>query len=388
LRGKQVVPWSGSCLTILLTWTVSVTAFAFESAPSIGRASRDPLDGRQWVAEDRQAVDHKPSWILGGWEAVDGRTGSVDGVTHVEFEQDGVGLKWKMSRRGWLSGVQTTLEASGSINRRSESGLELVGKYNSSNPISMVGQTVRCFLVRDGEALRGYEITGDGTRVSIVLKSVPTTAEGATRGLQPGTRTGTDHPTTAIVALLTAAREGRQADTAKLLSGGHSVRAQGEGGETALHWAAAYGRSGIVQLLLSKGADVNAKDAGGAAPLHYAAEEGQMEAVRLLLANGADPNAEDDNGMTPLHLAAGGGYSHVVNLLLARRARINTEDNGGSTPLHLAGAFGKQDTVKVLLKAGADGNARDRDGNTAADVARANDHAGLATLIESLGAKR
>jgi ankyrin repeat protein len=92
--------------------------------------------------------------------------------------------------------------------------------------------------------------------------------------------------------------------------------------------------------------------------------------------------------MTALHLAAGGGYSHVVNLLLARRARINTQDNGGSTPLHLAGAFGKQDTVKVLLQAGADGNARDGDGNTAADVARANDHAGLATLIESLGAMR
>jgi hypothetical protein len=235
LRGKEIVPWSSSCLTIMLTWTVSVTAFAFESAPPIWRASRDPLDGRQWVVEDRQAVERKPSWILGGWEAVGGRTGSVGGVTHVEFEQDGVGLKWKMSRKGWLSGVQTTLEASGLVSRRSESGLELIGKYDSSNPINMVGQTVRCSLVRDGEALRGYEITGDGTRVPIILKSVPTPAEDVTRGAQPGRQVGSGLSTTAIVALLDAAREGRQADTSKLLSGGTSVRAQGEGGETALH---------------------------------------------------------------------------------------------------------------------------------------------------------
>ena len=364
LGGEQTHRWSHFLLMALLVGLLSTTAAALELVP---------------------ANDLAQSWLLGTWDAARGQSGSIDGIVRVEFVRDGARLKWTMSRKGWMSGVLTTLEASGVVSRAPGSGIELVGQYDSSTPINVVGQVVRCSLIRDGDALRGYEATSSGTRVPIVLTGLRTTPEHVTSGEEPA-----PHPLTRmdVTALLAAARDGKRRDVEALLSKHASVRAQGEGGETALHWAAAYGQTEMIPFLLSKGADVNAKDTGGATPLHYAAEEGQTEVVRLLLANGADPNTTNDNDMTALHLAAGGGHSRVVELLLARRARINAEDGGGSTPLHLAAAFGKQDTVRVLLKAGADRSARDGDGNTAADVARANSHAGLASVISSFSSKR
>jgi hypothetical protein len=94
----------------------------------------------------------------------------VDGVARFEFTQQGSHLTWKMVRKGWLSGIQTTQEAVGSVTMISDTAIELEGRYQSSNQGNVVGQSVRLSLTRDGNGLRGYELASSGTRVSVFLK--------------------------------------------------------------------------------------------------------------------------------------------------------------------------------------------------------------------------
>ena len=136
-------------------------SFAAASPPA---ATRD--------SPHHRAAGTQDSWILGSWETIAGKSGSVDGVAQVEFRQDGQQLKWRMVRKGWMAGVLTDQEGSGSVTRISESGIELGGKYDSSNPVNVVGQPARYSFVRDGDTLRGYEVVSDGTQLPLVFKRV------------------------------------------------------------------------------------------------------------------------------------------------------------------------------------------------------------------------
>ena len=109
-------------------------------------------------------------WILGGWNSLAGMSGSVDGLAHFDFRREGSEIKWRMTRSGWFSGVQTTQKASGSVRKMSESDLELVGTYDSSNLGNVAGQPVRHSLTRDGDNLKGYELANDGAQSSLSLK--------------------------------------------------------------------------------------------------------------------------------------------------------------------------------------------------------------------------
>ena len=114
----------------------------------------------------------QPAWILGAWQAEEGKSGIVEGTGRFDFRREGAELKWKMRRAGWLSGIRTTQEASGTIVRISETTAELTGKYHSSN-IGGVGQTVRHSLTLDGDRLLGYELSEDGTQSAWSLRRVP-----------------------------------------------------------------------------------------------------------------------------------------------------------------------------------------------------------------------
>jgi hypothetical protein len=118
------------------------------------------------------ASDPVDSLILGSWETVGGRVGGVDDVTRVEFKQEGRQMKWRMFRKGWLTGVLTAQEASGLVRRTPDSGIDLNGKYDFSSPVNIVGQPVHYWFVRDGDILRGHEIVADGTRLPLMLKKV------------------------------------------------------------------------------------------------------------------------------------------------------------------------------------------------------------------------
>jgi hypothetical protein len=112
-------------------------------------------------------------WILGKWETVAGRSGRVDGVGEFEFRQEGSGLKWRMVRSGWFSGVHTTETASGSVRRISTSLVELSGQYESSNFGNVAGTLVHHSFTRAGSSLRGYEAASDGTQSLLSLERAP-----------------------------------------------------------------------------------------------------------------------------------------------------------------------------------------------------------------------
>jgi hypothetical protein len=114
--------------------------------------------------------DTAQAWILGEWSTLAGITGSVAGLAHFDFRREGSEIKWRMTRSGWFLGVQTTQKASGSVNKISESDLELLGTYTSSNLGNVVGQPVRHSFTRDGDSLKGYELTNEGTQSPMSLK--------------------------------------------------------------------------------------------------------------------------------------------------------------------------------------------------------------------------
>lgn len=118
----------------------------------------------------KRQVDRAQVWILGKWETFERRSGSVDGVAQFEFRQEGTELKWRMVRRGWFSGVQTTQTALGSVESLSESAVELRGTYESSNLGNVIGTSVQHSLSRQGNSLRGFEATSDGRQSLLSLK--------------------------------------------------------------------------------------------------------------------------------------------------------------------------------------------------------------------------
>ena len=61
------------------------------------------------------------------------------------------------------------------------------------------------------------------------------------------------------------------------------ITAEGDNGQTLLHWAAAYTeKSSVIELLLDRGADISARGGGGT-PLHVAAAFNEEPAVIKLL---------------------------------------------------------------------------------------------------------
>lgn len=142
---------------------------ALTPAPFVLPPTPGPLPIRGSSRPKRQ-VDLAQVWILGKWETFERRSGSVDGVAQFEFRQDGTELKWRMVRRGWFSGVQTSQTASGSVESLSESAVELRGMYESSNLGNVVGTSVQHSLSRQGHSLRGFEATSDGRQSLLSLK--------------------------------------------------------------------------------------------------------------------------------------------------------------------------------------------------------------------------
>lgn len=122
------------------------------------------------VSLANRQVDLSQVWILGTWETFEGRSGSVDGIGHFEFSQEGREVKWKMIRTGWVSGVQTTQTAAGVVRRLSESAVELTGGYESSNLGNVVGTPVQQSFTRDGNKLRGWEATRSGAQSLLSLR--------------------------------------------------------------------------------------------------------------------------------------------------------------------------------------------------------------------------
>ncbi|KAI9884759.1 MAG: hypothetical protein M1823_003469, partial [Watsoniomyces obsoletus] len=186
-----------------------------------------------------------------------------------------------------------------------------------------------------------------------------------------------------------------------------------EGG--ALQWAAREGREGFMQMGLRHGVDLENKvgdrtildvaaeaghlpivkmiiEAGGNAdsvcgklnrkPLHWAVEQGHEAMVRFLLSKGAKPTSRMSDGRTPMDEAAKLGYISIMEMLV--NAGANPDAICGKLnrkPLHRASEEGHEEMVRYLLSKDVQGNSRMYDGRTPQDLAIANGHVGVATII-------
>lgn len=152
-----------------LTPPRSIDAPAASDLQSNPTAAKGALEAKTAPSDPRNAG--RKYWILGSWEAEEDQSGLVEGISRFTFWHDGVQLRWRMARAGWLSGVYTRQVASGTVGKISDSEVELYGKYEITNLVG-VGQSVRHALTRDGERLRGYESTSDGTQLPWSLRRV------------------------------------------------------------------------------------------------------------------------------------------------------------------------------------------------------------------------
>jgi len=120
--------------------------------------------------------------------------------------------------------------------------------------------------------------------------------------------------------LFEAARRGRAADVAALLTNGADVNELASRERTALYIACQEGHAGIVTTLVAANADVNASRPcdGGSTPLRIACFMGHTEVVSSLIAANVDVNQAGNNGASPLYVASAFGHTEIVTKLLAR----------------------------------------------------------------------
>jgi serine/threonine protein kinase len=137
------------------------------------------------------------------------------------------------------------------------------------------------------------------------------------------------------------------------LDAGMSPNAKDSAGRPVLISAASNGSDNISRKLLAKGADVNARDDAGGTALMEAAQNDHKATTKVLLENGADVDVRDSKGQTALLRAAARGRSEIVRMLINRGARIDIKDKDGRDALIWAEINNQSDVVEVLKKAGA-----------------------------------
>lgn len=136
---------------------------------------------------------------------------------------------------------------------------------------------------------------------------------------------------------------------------------------------------------------VNEYSVDGFTPLQLACFFGHEEIARYLLGQGADVHAVARNRqqLQALHAAvAGPGGPSLVALLLEHGADPDARQQQSFTALHTAGQQGDLETARLLLEHGAGPAPVDDAGRTPADLARAQGHQALETLLEDALAAR
>nr|XP_020661485.1 death-associated protein kinase 1 isoform X2 [Pogona vitticeps] len=181
-----------------------------------------------------------------------------------------------------------------------------------------------------------------------------------------------------------AAWHGYYLVTKALCKAGCNVNVRNKEGETPLLTASARGYHDIVECLAEHGADLDATDKDGHIALHLAVRRCQMEVVKMLISHGCSIDFQDRHGNTPLHVACKDGTMPIVIALCEANCNIDITNKYGRTPLHLAANNGILDVVRYLCLNGANVEALTSDGKTAEDLARAEQHEHVASLLTRL----
>ncbi|NXG33895.1 DAPK1 kinase, partial [Dromaius novaehollandiae] len=169
-----------------------------------------------------------------------------------------------------------------------------------------------------------------------------------------------------------------------LCEAGCNVNIKNKEGETPLLTASARGYHDIVECLAEHGADLDATDKDGHIALHLAVRRCQMEVVKTLISQGCFVDFQDRHGNTPLHVACKDGNVPIVMALCEASCNLDVPNKYGRTPLHLAANNGILDVVRFLCLTGANVEALTSDGKTAEDLARAEQHEHIASLLARL----
>ena len=168
--------------------------------------------------------------------------------------------------------------------------------------------------------------------------------------------------TLAELALLTAARAGRESVVRCLLAAGTPV--DGAGSFTPLHAAASSGAIGCLRCLLEARGNLRARTSAWSTPAHLAAARGDAASLHVLLAKhgpeGIATWARDADGQTVLHLAARSGDVPTVQEVLKRVATLKAshgglgaQDRWSRTALQWAIANGNSSAAVALMQAGS-----------------------------------
>ncbi|XP_054254183.1 death-associated protein kinase 1 isoform X1 [Indicator indicator] len=169
-----------------------------------------------------------------------------------------------------------------------------------------------------------------------------------------------------------------------LCEAGCNVNIKNKDGETPLLTASARGYHDIVECLAEHEADLHATDKDGHIALHLAVRRCQIEVVKTLISQGCFVDFQDRHGNTPLHVACKDGNVPIVMALCEASCNLDVTNKYGRTPLHLAANNGILDVVRFLCLTGANVEALTSDGKTAEDLARAEQHEHVASLLARL----
>ncbi|KFW95101.1 Death-associated protein kinase 1, partial [Phalacrocorax carbo] len=169
-----------------------------------------------------------------------------------------------------------------------------------------------------------------------------------------------------------------------LCEAGCDVNIKNKEGETPLLTASARGYHDIVECLAGHGADLDATDKDGHTALHLAVRRCQIEVVKTLISQGCFVDFQDRHGNTPLHVACKDGNVPIVMALCEASCNLDVTNKYGRTALHLAANNGILDVVRFLCLTGANVEALTSDGKTAEDLARAEQHEHVASLLARL----
>eukprot|EP00042_Codosiga_hollandica_P047839 m.525044 g.525044 ORF g.525044 m.525044 type:complete len:1115 (+) comp57539_c0_seq1:615-3959(+) len=166
--------------------------------------------------------------------------------------------------------------------------------------------------------------------------------------------------------------------------------------------AARLGDVVLVRQLMRRGQQPNAPSENGDTPIIIACKHANLLVLDELLMShqelckagmvgedDKDINVAGAQGLTPLHIAAQDSnlIGCLLVLLTTTLVNVNILSGAGRTPLHDAVERGHLLPAALLLVAGAQVNIRDANGHTPDDLARANGHVIVSSMLRTSDAK-